>query len=263
MRRRVRLLRSLATLTLGGAELALLTVVGAVLLALLDWPFSWGKVQDILSDADGLRTLGVWAAVLVALQGALLLPLRRPAPMREKGHSFWLSALVAALLAGGLLAGAVFTALELVPAPNHDSAFHAAMDSDLWWVALLAPLAAGWLAALPLVVAFSARALRETWLGRLSALLFTGSVLELLAVIPVDVMVRRRTDCHCATGTFFALVLSLSVGLAALGPAAAIPLIARRRRRWWKGRCTVCGYPRQGLAHTDRCPECGVGWRDG
>jgi rubrerythrin len=53
----------------------------------------------------------------------------------------------------------------------------------------------------------------------------------------------------------------MSVGIVALGPAVLLPILSRRRKRWYAGRCDACGYDMTGTPSADRCPECGAGWR--
>ena len=94
------------------------------------------------------------------------------------------------------------------------------------------------------------------------AVLFLGTIVEAAAVIPLDIMIRRKTSCYCAEWTFFSLTALWSVGLLVLGPAVCLLPFGRRRKRINQGRCPACGYDRHGLDDETRCPECGAGWRD-
>jgi CRP-like cAMP-binding protein len=93
---------------------------------------------------------------------------------------------------------------------------------------------------------------------RLARWLFAGSVVELVATIPLDVMVRRRTSCYCSEGTFWSLILAATASLAALGPMIFFLPVARRRQRAFKGLCPSCGYDRRSLTPQTPCPECGT-----
>src|SRR5262249_35833512 len=124
-----------------------------------------------------------------------------------------------------------------------------------------AALLLAWGIATPLLIAFCRRGPRESLLARVAAMIFTGTIVEAAAIIPLDVMVRRRTDCYCFAGTLWALILCGSLGVFARGRAIFLPLLARRRKRWYDGRCEVCGYDMRGTMTAERCPECGTGWR--
>jgi hypothetical protein len=94
--------------------------------------------------------------------------------------------------------------------------------------------------------------------GRMYRTLIAGTVLELLITIPIDAQVRRRTDCYCGEGTFYALAIGLTAVLWVFGPGIAILFLVRRQHRLGKsGRCFQCGYDLRGL-DSARCPECGM-----
>jgi len=73
--------------------------------------------------------------------------------------------------------------------------------------------------------------------------------------------VRRKSSCYCGEGTFWTLVLSLSVGAVVLGPAIILLPVRRRQLRMVQGRCRACGYDMSGTPGLARCPECGAGWK--
>jgi hypothetical protein len=208
---------------------------------------------DVLLDLENLIATLIWASVIAGAQAVFLWPVRRPAPRFGPGISVWFTigaaGLAAALLSAGIIAAAVdllWLALFVEPGP-----------ASLW--AVVATFALSWLIFTPLLVAFARRRQRET--ARISAGLFLGTLVETVAIIPLDVMVRRKTDCYCGQGTFWALVACGSVGLFALGPAIFLPILGRRRKRWYAGHCDACGYDMSGTPAADRCPECGAGWR--
>jgi hypothetical protein len=155
-----------------------------------------------------------------------------------------------------LSAGMIYALLELL------GVWEPMVDHSNWggWAIVAIPLAA-WIVFTPLLVLFARGKRRETMLSRLTSGLFLGSVVESLAVIPLDVMIRRRTDCYCGESTFWTLLLCGTVGLFAFGPALFLVLLAKRRKRWWAGKCDWCGYDMSGSKNADRCPECGAGWR--
>lgn len=234
-------------------------------------PIGPDVVRGIKSLVDALPQLEFWgwygasAGLIAILQAAILLPVRKPAPAwkagqgpaAHAGRSMWLTIAAAGSMCGLLWGGAVLAAADAVwLVSGRDWA-----QLDEAWRWLVVPPALGWIVATPLLVRFARGGRREDRLGCLASRLFLGTIIEVVAIIPLDVMVRRRTDCYCERGTFLALVGCGTVGLAALGPAVLLPLLARRRKRWYASRCEVCLYDMAGTPGAERCPECGSGWR--
>ncbi len=124
---------------------------------------------------------------------------------------------------------------------------------------MLVTLIGSWVFWAMMLLVFSRRLWADTVLGRLVVLLFGGTIVELLVVVPVDVMVRRRTSCYCATGTFLALCLSALGLLWLTGPGIVIALTARRRRLARATHCASCGHSK-GPSPGPACPECGYTW---
>lgn len=135
---------------------------------------------------------------------------------------------------------------------------------DAIWVGVVFGIPfVGWLVATPLVLAFARRHTTESAISSLANWLFIGTVFEAAAVIPLDVMVRRKSDCYCSEGSFWSLVVLAGVGFATFGPAVYLLPIGRRRKRLVEGCCPVCGYDMSGVRTADRCSECGAGWKRG
>lgn len=236
-------------------EWALIYALSALFLVGMEDGVDFGDWVELMFTEEALVWIGGWGVGIIAAQAALLIPMRRPRVARE-GSSLLVSAVSAGFACALLLAAGVYAALGA---------------ADLWelligyeptgWALILLPLPA-WVVMTPLLFAFARRrSPRESRLGRVSAALFVGSVVEILAIIPVDIMVRRRTDCYCAESTFLSLVYCGTVGMYALGPAILLPLLARRRKRWYGGHCGACGYDMSATMGAERCPECGAGWR--
>jgi hypothetical protein len=118
-----------------------------------------------------------------------------------------------------------------------------------------------WAVATPLLLSFSRYKPPHTALGRISSRLLMGTLIEAAAVIPLDVMVRRKTDCYCGEGSLWSLTMCWVVGSLVLGPAMWLYPLRKRRLRWYRGVCPACGYNMRGCPGADRCPECGAGWR--
>lgn len=170
------------------------------------------------------------------------------------------SLLVAGMVCGllvGAMAGAALGAWGLVTSNSPGDRVAA--------ISIVASVIVGWVVAGPLVLGFMRRGpkslLVEYRLARLAHRLFIGTAIEALAILPIDVMVRRRTSCYCAEGTFWSLILMGSAGLLALGPMVFLVPLGRRRQRLVDGCCPACGYDMTATPKAERCPECGVGWR--
>lgn len=224
---------------------------------LISMPLAWQLSGATQSDNDwGLTSLACTAAFVV-LHVVFLLPIRKPDP-----GSGPRSLLLSLIIAGGLI-GSLMIALAL-------GVGHAVLtfldesgvsNSFVLW-SLLGVGLVSWGVSTPLLLAFMRRSGRpEGALQRLAARLFVGTIIEAAAMIPLDVLVRRKEDCVCATGTYLALTICGAVGLFVLGPAALLPILARRRKRWYAGRCAVCGYDMSRTPQLERCPECGSGWK--
>ncbi len=166
-----------------------------------------------------------------------------------------LVACICALCAATLLGGLGFVAMSLWSVTHdHDP------PEQAFGVVLTAILVM-WTFATPLLGAFLGRRPDETRLHLVAKRLFIGSVVETVSMIPLDVMVRRKSNCYCGEGTFFALLICSTVGLVALGPMIFLLPLGRRRRRLEAGRCPLCGYDMSAIPRAERCPECGAGWR--
>ena len=205
-------------------------------------------------DDHLLLTIGsvVFVAVFFALQLLFLRPIRRPS-LARRGVPIVLSLAVGGLLAAGLAVAAFCAVTQLI------EVYAGRVGMPGW--APLGVLVGAWVIATPLLIVFSRGRRREDWLHRVASGLFLGTIIEAAAIIPLDALVRRREDCICVTGTYMALAICGAVGLFVLGPGIFLPLLARRRRRWYAGHCEVCGYDMSGKLDADCCPECGAGWR--
>ncbi|MHC5008034.1 MAG: hypothetical protein ACYTGF_11815 [Planctomycetota bacterium] len=134
-------------------------------------------------------------------------------------------------------------------------------NGSLWTLTaiILGLLACSWLFWTPLLVVFSRRRPHRTTPGRLIGMLLGGTILELMVILPVDIVVRYRGGCYCTTASFHGTWLAGLVLLWLTGPGVIVAVTSRRRRAWLEHHCDGCGYPR-GPSPGARCPECGRSW---
>jgi hypothetical protein len=220
------------------------------------WRWDGPSYARALADADyAIWSLGA-AAAIALLQTVFLWPVRKPTAKPASGWSVFLSLAVAGLAVAGLCGAAAASAIQFLL--NYGDV---PVLEDVGAVVVLGTLAVSWVMGTYLLVAFCQPGRRECLLRRLSARLLTGTIVEVAAIIPLDVLVRKRESCYCGAGTFLGLIACGAVGLFALGPAIILPLMIRRRKRWYAGLCESCGYDMSGMPTADRCPECGLGWK--
>lgn len=209
---------------------------------------SWSTLQ-VDDNATHIWHLGFWIPFGVVALVAIPLLLRRT----KDGMPLGVSATIAGFISGAMVLAFIGGVASLIGSD---------LDFDRWvWAVIGLVIVASWCVSTPLLLAFLRRGSRESTLSRLASVLFIGTVVEAAAIIPLDVMVRRRTSCYCGEGTFYSLTALWSVGLLILGPAVYLLPFGRRRRRLDRQCCVVCGYDMKGRGDQERCPECGAGWR--
>lgn len=245
------------------AALVLLFVASSDLVGGSDRPLypapTVGHVLNIATEPEAALTIGGVLVAIAACQFGLLWPVRRPSFRADRGWPLRLSLAVGGLAVGVLAAALLFAVLGFV-----DEALDVRLPDlpeGTGWLIVAVVVGVPWALTSLLLWRFSASGSREGLLARFSARLFLGTMIEVAAIIPLDVMIRRKTSCYCFAGSFVALCICGSVGFFAAGPAILLPILARRRKRWYAGRCDACGYDMSRLPGADRCPECGAGWR--
>lgn len=195
----------------------------------------------------------ITASIIVGTQLIFILPIVKPPRLTIQGKSLLLSTCmaggIAAVLTFGLvsLVYSVITSLVL-NVPKTDE-----MQEEFIWVFLIA----SWVVWSICLSIFVLRKKRDpSVLVKVTSWLFAGSLVEFLLSIPLAIMVARRSNCYCATGSFVTLVLSFFATLWLFGPFMVI-LLVWRKRPWIKDHCMNCGYPRK-LAQGNVCSECGT-----
>jgi hypothetical protein len=216
-----------------------------------------------------LRALGeplyaAWMAGIAAffalLQWLYLRPVRAPQPGKRPVRLVW-SMLIGGLAVSLLLCVLLFAGVGVANDVLGIQPYVIEGDAAGW--TLLGMLVLNWALATPLLLAFASRShSAEDHLRRVATVLFAGTLIELLAIIPLDVIARRREDCWCFRGTVLAIGIALVVGLILVGPVVFLVLLARRRRRWPMGKCAACGADIGEDLRIARCPACGAGWAE-
>jgi hypothetical protein len=221
-------------------------------------PPSPGDYAKGLLDEDYFVWVGGAIVAISALQWIYLRPVRPPQVGRRPVRLVW------SMLIGGLGVALLITCLFLAfwGVRRDLLGVRSGLDDYVAGVALCV-FALNWITATPLLLAFGGRgASHEDVLTRAATNVFAGTVVDVLATLPLDAVARRREDCICARGTFWAVLLGLSVGAVFCGPAVFLVLLRRRRRRWPGGLCVACGADVGEDLRVPRCPACGAGWAD-
>ncbi len=225
------------------------------------YAFDFAEFFRLMANPEWAVSVIGGTAVLSAIQAVFLLPVARPrVDLETRGISLRLSAAAAAGTIAALWAAALCAVLGVVQLADLD-VWNSDVDRTVVGVILGSTLLT-WIVATPMVLSFLGRGRREAALARFASTVFLGTVVEAVAIMPLDVMMRRKTNCYCNSGTYWALSVCGTVGLFVIGPAIFLPLLARRRKRWYASRCDVCGYDMGPTPAAARCPECGAGWRD-
>ena len=244
----------------------LLMVLASVVLRAIvveDWTSStdWNDFLDDLSEMllsiEWWLRVGVTAVLAVGIQAVFVIPVmgRRP-PKAPRSRSLIISLIIAAAVAGSLTFGLFMAFTEFaMTVLDFNSDFE-----DPTGGVLIATFALGsWAFWSALLLIFCRGIWADRILGRIVGLLIAGSLLEVLIVLPLDIMVRRRTDCYCFSGTLFALCIAAVGTLWLAGPGIVIALMSRKHHRWREQNCFRCGYAK-GPSPGTVCPECGSQW---
>jgi hypothetical protein len=172
--------------------------------------------------------------------------LRWPRPTRRK--PMWLSLTAGALVAGILTFGLIATSMSAFDVWNRATN---SIGGHIFWIVFISW--AAW------VILFAFMWANQRWLSGFTSLykiLVAGTWLEILITIPVDVQVRKRTNCWCGEGTFFALVAGSTIALWSFGPGIVLLFLTRRlQREGYFSLCRKCGHDLTS-ASTPHCPHC-------
>lgn len=262
---------------------SILTWIFGTLLAVA-LTMSWSKGDHGLSTFSGvlsswLDNQNYWVSVfilvpvMIGTQVLFVLPVApvtmTPGKPRSLRTSIILAGLGAAMLTMGLALGLMslvqllFGWLDEVGVALYSGVDGiAVLEANLYdepgFLIPLACLLVSWVLWSIAIAAFMRRGQPLDRFHRLTGLLFAGTLIELVLILPLEAMVRRKADCNCTTGSFQSLLGGFTAALWLLGPTAFLVLL-RRRSSWWARHCQRCGYEKAPGA-VDRCPECGNEW---
>ena len=166
--------------------------------------------------------IGIPTLVILTLQIILLAPvLGKPSIQPGKGRSIIASGVIAGLVAAVLLSGIAIAVGEWILAEtrtfkdprNFDNA--ALVNSTIIFLIAL-PISwafFGVLFSLTLLRARSPYALQ-----RLVSTILIASAAEYVLLIPINIVINRRSECFCVQGSFLALGFSVAALAVLLGP---------------------------------------------
>ena len=212
--------------------------------------------------SDGLMWLYfAGPAILVSVTQALFLaPVLVARPRKSaSGHSLLLSFIMAGLVGAGLATGLFLALAQLVGMWAGWKEDFIGDSSGSWYLWLGAPLVISWVFWSAMIASFAKRQRNPSVLRRLIGWLLGATLIEIIVVLPLDIMVRRRTHCYCGTATGHTMGLAAWAGLWLAGPGIILAILSKRRRLWWETNCVACGYDK-GPSPGAKCPECGFEW---
>ena len=264
-------------------RLLVLLLISLVLICLTAVAFAYGgQLIETRVQGSNVSWIGICISVIlfVGSQIIFFLPLVKPPNITSNGKPLFRSILIAGLFAAfltilfGMLVMSIVHMSMKMPSDDGWAIFSllfvgwwAVEWSDFFSSAMLPEmyifyvefgvLLLSWMFWSWLLWVFVQRRHKDpSSLVRITGWLFAGTLFELLLAVPLMLIVRRRTDCYCATGSFGALILSIMGCLWLCGPGIVIALIWRKRP-WIKDHCFHCGYPRK-VAGVSNCSECGI-----
>ena len=215
--------------------------------------FLFAVLADELFPPFPWKFMFICSAVIVGTQFIFILPIVKPPRLTIRGKSLLLSACMASFIAAVLTLGLVSLVYSIVMTLALDVPKEDEMQEGFFLIFL----GSSWIVWTICLLIFVNRKKRDpSSIVKCTSWLFAGSIIELLLSIPLAILVARRSNCYCSTGSFFSLSLSFLAALWLFGPFMVI-LLVWRRRPWTKDHCFNCGYPRK-LADSSVCSECGT-----
>ena len=219
-------------------------------------------LSESVPDSVSLALFIYGLPVGVALASvAFVAPFSPPIRVRASGRPLRTSVIAASFIGAGLAFGALAALLEVALVLRGGQPLSERFHGEFEFLTAFAlVIAVGWTLWTIALWKYSRRGVR-TAASRLLSLIFRGTLIELAIAIPAYAYVRRREDCYCGLGTFWALACGLGGLLFTAGPGALL-LWYRRTGAWIDASptcCAQCGY-RRVEGSGSRCPECGAEW---
>ena len=207
---------------------------------------------------DWWLTFAPPVGMFIVTQIVFLVPYVRHQPIvRPDGRPLRRTILIAGLVAAVLTGGLVISVIQLQAMYFDWTPLTFDWFTVGWWV--YAIIAISWAFWSVVLWFYTHRRSEDTRLSHWLGWLFAGTLIEFVAVLPIDVLVRRKTDCYCGTGTFYGLIVGVWALLWLAGPGTVLAICRHRRARFDANHCARCGYAK-GPQPGERCPECGYAW---
>jgi len=253
-------------LLLVGVSFVVASIVGLVtIITLASFPSELhdvpSRVSEVLfrrlpMDIDMWWPIWVGAAFISITQGIFLVPTFSPITRAGRPRSLRWTVLaaggIAAMLSTAWLIALFGTLWHFMPSEARS------LSSGTLLAVFAAQLVVTWIVWHRWI---SRRVMRhdvpEAWIIRR---VLAGTGLLIAGTIPLDVIVRRKTQCYCAEGSLIALTWGIGGALWCFGPAIFLRRTRRIRNALRGAFCRGCGHARS-PAGEPICPECGLGHR--
>ena len=215
--------------------------------------YLYSLLLDDLFDGYPWDFILVCPAIIVITQLIFVLPMVKPPQLTFGGKSLVCSMILVSGIAATMTLSLFGLVYSLVISIMMDTPKQDFISELFFWLFL----GVSWVVWSTCLLIYVHRKHKDpSTLVRVTSALFAGTLIEFLLSIPLTIMVERRTDCYCGSGTFIALCFSFLATIWLFGPFMIVVFIWRKRP-WTKDHCFNCGYPRK-LASSRLCSECGA-----
>jgi hypothetical protein len=223
----------------------------------------WGAISMREAGVQPILWLAGFYLAFCGCQYGLLRPIPKP-PITTgaaKPPRLWITTILLGLLIGVLLCLAVLLLGDVVWLFCDEGQ----RKPVYWTFGLVAGLTmlVSWVFFTRFIRAFLLKGPIDVQLRRTANRLFLGSVVEVIAGIPIYTLISRRENCICAAFSGVTILLGSAVAFFLLGPVLLLLLVGWRSRSASLHRCPACGHDRREDSNKDSCPECGAGWKTG